>query len=60
MNEKFYCTKPDKDIPELLCGAIMPCLYHTIQTQLVLEIQPPNMYERITRYSGKSAKRKKV
>ena len=26
----MICKKPDRDVPELLCGYPLPCPYHTI------------------------------
>ena len=25
-----YCNKPDRDVPEIICGFPIPCPYHTV------------------------------
>ena len=35
MNKKYRtCRKPDKDIPEMICGHQVPCPYHTVIIKL--------------------------
>jgi hypothetical protein len=34
MKEQGYCTKPDRDAPELICGYPLPCPYHTVVIEL--------------------------
>ena len=35
----MICKKPDRDVPELLCGYPLPCPYHTIGIDT--EVEPP-------------------
>lgn len=37
----MICKKPDRDVPELLCGYPLPCPYHTILVNL--EPEPPTI-----------------
>jgi len=30
----MICKKPDRDVPELICGHPLPCPYHTITIDL--------------------------
>lgn len=30
----MYCKKPDRDVPEILCGYPLPCPYHTVTIDL--------------------------
>ena len=30
MSERKYCNKPDRHVPEIVCGHPLPCPYHTV------------------------------
>lgn len=30
MSEHLYCQKPDRDVPETICGYPLPCPWHTV------------------------------
>ena len=31
---RLMCTKPDRDVPELICGYQLPCPHHTVMIHI--------------------------
>lgn len=35
----MFCSKPDRDVPKLVCGYPIPCPYHTVMIELDPEMR---------------------
>ena len=44
--EDLYCNRPDKDMPELVCGHPLPCPWHTVSVDLTGN--PPQIHIPVT------------
>lgn len=46
----MICKKPDKDVPKIMCGHLLPCPHHTVVIDLS-ETKPINL-ERLGEITG--------
>ena len=56
MSDRRFCNKPDRDVPGIICGHPLPCLYHTAVIDLSNPLFPVSNVERFDSNERKKLK----